>query len=205
MSDWQVLWCTFWFLEVLFISSLSTCLYVREQNDLLRALGDIASEFLWLLMHDVKFSPKGLRLNSSVWNYSSGNKFQLINSGISMQWGNKWDLEVCLLPLSMCSLSRTSWDFLHHLLCCAKIPDNWKKNISIIVMPVLVRTFKIYLTSSCPRNKVGSIIESDQLPKMGRKVSPFLINWIECKHVLKKCPCKWPEANHLIRQMSRGG
>lgn len=58
-----------------------------------------------------------------------------------------------------------------------------EENVSITVVPVLVRTFKIYLTSTCPRNKVGSIIESDQMPKMGRKVSPFLTSCIGCKHV----------------------
>lgn len=56
-------------------------------------------------------------------------------------------------------------------------------NVSIIVMSILLRTFKIYLTSSCPRNKVGFILERDWGPEMGRKVSPSLKSCIGYKHV----------------------
>ena len=47
-----------------------------------------------------------------------------------------------------------------------------EENVSIIVMLVLVRTFKIYLTSSCPRNRVGSIIVT-RCPRWGGKSLPF--------------------------------
>lgn len=88
-----------------------------------------------------------------------------------------------LAPIVSVKLVKNVLSFSASFVLPCKETTQLEENVSIIVMPILLRTFKIYLTFSCPRNKVGFIIESDQVPKMGRKVSLFLKSCIGYKHV----------------------